>query len=509
MTAVLIDSVSIQPYIFSSNKLKENIGASFIIEKLLFNEVMIATLKDKFNDHFANDWKKNPGDIKIEKEEIQCEIGYIGGGNALVLFKEESHAQWFIREYSTEVLLRFPGIRLAFGVDAQFDVTEEGFQDSRMRLNEALIKNKSHEFRNVVPFKNGIVEDCPLSNEAQELEHPIEKNRFISALSHVKFEACKVSQESIHATYKEELNDRYSLTDELDKLGQPADKGYIAVVHVDGNGIGQRFMACKDLADLRKLSVEVSKLAENAMKQLIAYTVKLFDGKELNKENGFDLRNDGQKRILPIRPIIVGGDDITFVCEGRLGVHLAEKLIEFMTSTKISNETIAACAGIAIVHTKYPFYRAYTLAEELTAKAKNASRKEKSSWLSFLISSGGFSGSLEEIISQKFETPNGNLYGGPYRIDQPNNTMKALKDGLRFLTIENESKWPQSKLMEMRNVLRKNAASIQYFITETKARGRGLPKDFGASLSENLWDDQATPYYDIIELKDFYPGELL
>ncbi len=505
MTAVLIDSVSIQSYIFSSNKLKENIGASFIIEKLLFNEVMIATLKGKFNDQFANDWENNPGDIKIGKGDIQCEIEYIGGGNALVLFKDDSHAQWFIREYSTEVLLRFPGIRLAFGVDTQFDVTENGFQDSRMRLNEALIKNKSHEFRNVVPFKHGIVEDCPLSSEAQERKQPSDDNRFISAMSHVKFEACKISQESINATYKDELKDCYCLTDELDKLGQPADKGYIAVVHVDGNGMGQRFMACKDLADLRKLSIEVSKLAENAMKELIAYTVQLFDGKKLNKENGYDLRKDGQKRILPIRPIIVGGDDITFVCEGRLGVHLAEKLIEFMTNYKIGHDTIAACAGIAIVHTKYPFYRAYTLAEELTAKAKNASRKEKSSWLSFLISSGGFSGSLEDVIDQKFSTPNGSLYGGPYRVDTDLATMKALKEGIKFLTINEDSRWPQSKLMEMRDVLRKDMATMKYFISEMKAHKRKL------SVADDniLWDDRKTPYYDIIELKDFYPGELL
>ncbi len=505
MIAVLIDSVSIQPYIFSSNKLKENIGASFIIEKLLFNEVMIATLKDKFNDHFANDWKKNPGDIKIEKEEIQCEIGYIGGGNALVLFIDESHAYEFIRDYSTEVLLRFPGIRVAFGVDTQFDVTEKGFQDSRMRLNEALIKNKSHEFRNVVPFKHGIVEDCPLSNEAQERKHLYEDNRFISAMSYVKFEACKISQESINAFYKEELKSRYCLTDELDKLGQPADKGYIAVVHVDGNGMGQRFMACKDLTELRKLSAEVSKLAGSAMKKLIEYTVQLFDGKILNKNNDFDLRMEKDKQILPIRPIIVGGDDITFVCEGRLGVHLAEKLIEFMTSTEISNETIAACAGIAIVHTKYPFYRAYTLAEELTANAKNASRKEKSSWLSFLISSGGFSGSLEEVIDQKFSTPNGSLYGGPYRVDSDLATMKALKEGIKFLTIKEDSRWPQSKIMEMRDVLRKDQSTMKYFISEMKAHKRKLSED-----DKNvLWDNRKTPYYDIIELKDFYPGELL
>jgi hypothetical protein len=34
LAAVIIDTVSIQSYIFSSNKLKENVGASYLVKKI-------------------------------------------------------------------------------------------------------------------------------------------------------------------------------------------------------------------------------------------------------------------------------------------------------------------------------------------------------------------------------------------------------------------------------------------------------------------------------------------
>lgn len=507
--AVLIDTVSIQQYIFSSNKLKENIGASYIIEKVIYNHILLNVLKNLFNSSFSDNWKSKPDEIAINKPDCICEIGYIGGGNALVLFKNKEDINRFIKKFTLIILARFPGLRTAYGIINDFDPSEQGFQKSRSDLNTDLIKNKSKNFRNVNPFKPGIVEDCPLSNEAQEIKDT-NSGKKISVSSFVKFKACEEAQQKITEDYKDVLSDKYCFTNEQDKLGQPEDKGYIAVVHIDGNGMGQRFANCKDLIELRKLSIAVSDIANQSMKELITYIVSLFENKILNESNGFKLREcaDKKKMILPIRPIIVGGDDITFVCEGRLGVHLTEKFMGIFTNKEIEGSKISACAGVAIVHTKYPFYKAYTLAEELTRHAKNASRNNNNSWLNFLVSSSGFSGELESIIQQKFSTIHGNMFNGPYSIDGNMPTLTELKNSMKTLT-SGKTKWPKSKLMELRDVLRQDTPSQKYFLADMTARGRKLPLFAGIDYNSTLWQNKKTPFYDMIELLDFYPKDLL
>ena len=64
-TAILFDTLSIQNYVFGSNKLKENLGASFLVE----NVYKVLITKEK---------------------EQKLKVGYIGGGNALVFIDSEA-----------------------------------------------------------------------------------------------------------------------------------------------------------------------------------------------------------------------------------------------------------------------------------------------------------------------------------------------------------------------------------------------------------------------------------
>jgi len=529
ITALLIDTVSIQQYIFSSNKLKENIGASYIIENLVYRKVLMDVLIKQFSGGFSGDWEKSTAFVMEKDASCKCEIGYIGGGNALILFREESTENWedlvvtaFIRKYTMELLCRFPGLRTSFGKIDNFDWRGSGFSESRERLNKDLVRNKSLQFRNVTVTKHGIVSDCALSNEAQETDFRAIKN--ISFTSKVKLEASLLSQTVLNRKYAGQLGERYVFTEQLEHLGQPGDKGYIAVVHIDGNNIGQRFADCSDLAELRALSTALWELADSTMTKLIADIVNLFEEGLLKKENGFELakyepdenatneEKSWKGRLqLPIRPLITAGDDFTFVCEGRLGVHLAEKLAELIGNGKVGGKPVSVCCGIAITKTKYPFYRAYKLAGELTDRAKQESRAEEgSSWLSFLVSSGGYSGTLEEIIDRQFTTPSGNILTmGSYRLGSQTGSMGHLKEAMKALIL-GETAWPRNKLMELRDALGKDEAYQNYFLAEAEARGLKLPKYAGNFSKEPLWyDHNKTPYYDIIELLNFYPKELL
>jgi hypothetical protein len=449
--------------------------------------------------------------------EEKVEIGYIGGGNALLVFRDQHDANAFVRSFSRLILTHFPGIKLAFGLHSGFEYQEgDDYKRFRMELHKSLIRNRNFSTVQVLPFKHGIVEDCPLTNEAQEIQYR-EGNtvREISKSAWSRLSFVEEAQDTLKEKFRQEIGDGFTFTDDLGKFGQPDDKGYIAIVHADGNGMGQRFIECKSLSETRQLSAAVAEYADKVMQKLIQYIASDLFGEEgkLKAAEGWklDWDKDEGKKILPIRPLILGGDDITFVCEGRLGVHLAEKLLEYMAAMPINGDYISACAGIAIVGTKYPFYKAYQLSEELIKRAKKASREHNDSWLDYMISTGGFSGALEEIIEDQFTVAGkGTLKNGPYQVDSNDGTMNALQAGMKhFLKgIGSNDSWPRNKIKDLRDALRRDDAFQSYFLTELAARGLKLP-----GAEKELWkgedEDRKTPLYDMIELLDFYPEKLL
>src|SRR6185312_4842133 len=93
------------------------------------------------------------------------------------------------------------------------------------------------------------------------------------------------------------------------------------------------------------------------------------------REQGLRAQPAGDRLLLPVRPILYGGDDLTFVCHGRLGLALAERYLRAFAAAPASDgQPLSACAGVAIVHSRAPFSRAYGLADELCRTAKGVAR---------------------------------------------------------------------------------------------------------------------------------------
>ncbi len=108
--AVLLDTVSIQEYIFQSNKLKENLGASHLVQEV-YRSCMTETLKEIFPGKAIDleAWKKESIGASVIKD--PCDIGYIGGGNALLFFREKAKAEEFIKNWTRRLLVETPGDR--------------------------------------------------------------------------------------------------------------------------------------------------------------------------------------------------------------------------------------------------------------------------------------------------------------------------------------------------------------------------------------------------------------
>jgi len=500
VSAVLLDTMSIQRYIFSSNNLIENIGASQIVEDIYDThlekviEKVIGEIKNtSYTPNIYDAWKENPEKKAIIEDQIPFEVGYIGGGNALLFFKDENKAKEFIKEWSMELLICCPGLIPACSIGS---INFDNFSNDLGDLFKQLSENKSSFVPETIIKRHGITAQCAKTGYSAEVW--LEGN-YISYLSYAKINAAKNAKEELENFLKESnLIDKYTFTSKLDELGQEkGEENYIAIVHIDGNDVGSRIRSLKEIKDLREFSKKLKEATENAFKTMLLRfhdninTIDLHLKKE--KQNG--------KTILPLRPIIIGGDDITFVSNGKLGIWLAKNFIEAFEEETKSLGHLTACAGIAITKTKYPFYRGYRLSEELTRSAKDKRKelKDSGSWIDFHITSGGFSGELTDIRDKHYKSPSGySLTLRPYKIEDFEEMVKSCA------SFNNSKTFPHSKIMELREILYSGKQAEQAFVEKIKARGLELPvyKEFnGKEISKN----NQTPYFDMIEIMDFYP----
>jgi len=502
---LLIDTVSIQKYIYSSNKLKENIGASFIVE-----DIYIGLMKKSLIEVFGRDYPldawysdKNYSFQMQNNASLEFEVGYIGGGNALLFFKEEAKLKHFTRDWTRNLLVGYPGINTAMACK-EYSIENDDFKKYLDAMFEMLRKNKNENLLNTVVNKMNISADCKLSDYAAEVVyHDSEGSSFISKLSKVKLEKADDSKMKIKemCLLKES---KWEFTNKINELWQKEGENYVALVHIDGNNMGTKFQECKSLKDIRKLSHDIYTITQNSFKKLINYVIEKSD--MLINTNHFDdektRMNKDNKIPLPIRSIVIGGDDITFICNAKLGMHLAEKFIDSWISDDESYPDLSACAGIAIIKSKYPFYRAYHLCENLCSEAKKHARKNSelipnSNWLNYYILQNATSKDIEEFKTSHF---------GPYLLDDKNEDcqIKKFKMGMNQFR-----KWPKSKMMLLKNFLQERS-DVEEKLEELKIQGWELPKiEYKTNYTQKGWRNNKTPYLDMIEFIDFYPQELI
>jgi len=505
--ALIVDTVSIQKYIFSSNKLKENIGASYIVESA-FEAPLKNSLKKTFGkiDFDLESWRKDPDTLLLEKG-TPFEILYSGGGNLVIAFREKEKVNEFVRAFSSELLVEAPGLRTSYGFNFDFDTDK--FDESMKALHEDLRRNKNRFHPIISLRKYGITADCPRSDESAELF--INDDHYISSVAQKKIDSVFEAGNKLVSMVKDVLENRFTFTDEIDFLGQiENESNHIAVVHIDGNGMGKRFAATNSLPGLRRLSSSVNKATQDSFVDMTKYLVELIDQQRLNEDNGFKFRKESGKIVLPMRPIIIGGDDITFVCHGKLGLILASKFISSLEKKEVSDKKkLTACAGVCIAKSKYPFYRSYLLSEELTSIAKEKSKRNgNSSFLDFHVASTGFSGSLEEIRDKQLSATEGNLHFGPYRVTNENE-VGTLCSLLSVVSGFVKGKWPNNKIMKFREKIFDSQEEIRNFVEEIGSQGLHLPEIPLDDYSKDVWINGKTPYYDAIELIEFLPKEPL
>ena len=556
--AILLDTQSIQKYIFSGTKLKTNVGASYIVDRV-FEDVLVEDILDRENikkwgiqEVNSTGWKsENTPDsvdavVKAKALPEDGYVAYIGGGNTLILFKEEvagennSNLKRIVQEFTSTVLCKYPGLKIGAAIgDIQLD--EENFSASISAMYQQLQQNKQKIHPVVNVPMTGHTLPCPVNGESANAYIKggltVGGPRFISHEVLAKTKMAEEANQKLADRFSEDLNQEapYQFPQEFNNLGSQEGDNYLAIVHIDGNSMGERFNLCNTLAERTKLSKTVATVTKNAFHNIVKLAASISPEQYLAE--GIDV-GSSHHPYLPMRPIIIGGDDVTFVCHARLAVVLAQvfmKELEKLSRTELGQLTkdekdaaIYSCAGIAILNTSYPFFRGYELAEQMCAKAKEQAREKGGSWLDFIILHGEQAPTVDQIREQEYTSvKGGQLHFGPYIVSDNSTESKEymLQNMLDIVTqfenIISSGKMGRNKVKGLRYVLQNNEHTIREFITQLGYRSTPLPiVEHIQKYTPFGWEEEyldidsrsdashyKTPFIDAIEMMEYLPSE--
>ena len=167
----------------------------------------------------------------------------------------------------------------------------------------------------------------------------------------------------------------------------------VGVVHIDGNGVGA---IMRDLGSAHNRAQEtgvcvsadeVHTDSDDALQTFIMVVNKRLDQavKDAIALSWYDVQKLTPDTVVPIVPVLVGGDDVTVDTDGRYAIPFSEAYIRHYEELTEKDELLkqlavvagakkagplTASAGAAIVGRNFPFHIAYDLAEELVSRGK-------------------------------------------------------------------------------------------------------------------------------------------
>ena len=359
-----------QRYIFGSNALQENVERSQDIAYLM-NEYED---REFFRDIAEERFPDNPARFYDRARHLV----YAGGGHTILQFEAETPdaarraAKAFGEVVTWEAMRRFRGVEM-FVKRIDYDETAAPGENLR-RLHRELEQKKA---RRQAAFRRTILGVERLGAEIPAEERNRGTNKARRDLSFSPVPVVRPSDgmppERRRARFPFEIRPPEGFVFPLNFADLADKSGFIAVVHIDGNGMGNRSNALNSRADAEDWA------AFRALRQRFTESVKESYRAALERtmdavkpEADTEAKWNG-KPFLPLRPVILAGDDVCFVSAGNLGLECARVFLEFLAyqaKNEVDGMPYPACAGVVLVHKNYPFHRAYDLAEELCSNAK-------------------------------------------------------------------------------------------------------------------------------------------
>ena len=428
---VMLQTNSNQPFIFSSPRLREQIGASFEI-----------TLLSK--------WVKKEAEKLFKPKPLPTSFWVSdSSGKVIVRFTEtdgdpKELAKRLIREVTLRALTDAPGLDVTgvFVKASSSTVDADDLQElDHVFLEYSLNRRPAAARFPQLPFlERGSESALPASASLGDLkfsQESLQANKFdesspLSLPSRVKRAFASTSRKQ----QVDDVQERLAKQGKELKQEPPLDPTKLAavfqdgeefedaknmlssvgVVHIDGNGVGaiMRDLGCahravrkvgvnttpdeettEDSKGLQSFIMEVNRRLDDVVKDAIA--LSWYYVQELTPDT-----------VVPIAPVLVGGDDVTVYTDGRYAIPFAEAYIRHYEKLTKDDDLLSvlaivaggkkpdaperdhfeiddyiiqnpgpltASAGVAIVGRNFPFHIAYDLAEKLVSRGKKLGKK--------------------------------------------------------------------------------------------------------------------------------------
>jgi len=398
MHALVFELNSIQSYLFSSGRLRDVAGASELLDQMTDGE---GNLLDAVLDALG-----------ANKEKIR--FSRRAGGAIYAFCDDRDGLMRFLRLWTLAVQQWAPGIDFSLGVGTG-DSHREAFDQARGNMNEdANRKRPSLPLASPLTTRSRRTGLAAIDAKRQAKDDPMDaataRKKQMADLSKAGFLE-RFAPQDADLKWKDWPTD---LEGESDTGAFPfaGDDRTVALIHADGNGLGQLLMRIRKAAEADdKHFVELFRAFSNA----VAATTQSA-AREATQKILLPARKNGE--CLAARPILLGGDDITVIVRADLAMDYCKVFAEAFESAsreelkKLGKDhsieglpnRLTLGFGLVFLRASQPFHMAIHLAEDLLGQAKKAAKAKNpddpESSIAFYRITGSLVDDYDQIVAR-------------------------------------------------------------------------------------------------------------
>lgn len=492
----------IQSFIFETNKLKEIVGASDLIEQFC-SLGFLARFSKKYQ-------------FSIQEKNVLRNAG----GNIRLAFDTQDDVKKMVKYFSQYIMHQAYGITVS---QAVVNFESQNYMEKKDELEVKLTKARNQAS---LPLDSrfSLMKQTPRTGKPAFESKKYEKDK-VMYFDKGNWQKDYNTEEGRISILLEKLNlgniyEKFPL--EMDTIANQNNK--VAIIHADGNKMGLM---------LQKMSESLKeKSAEEVQKIFKAFSIQITkstnDAVKEAFENNFR-KYEEENSFIPFRPVIIGGDDVTVICKADDALAFSRDYLNaFEKNTKTNfkehglsqyTEKLTACAGIAFCNKKFPFHYAYSLADQLCSYAKEQSQREASCLVFHNIQSSYFTDYKSYINNELTIKKEGiSLQFAPYYTKA--NKKPTVNSLIEVYKSFSDPEIPLGKYREWLSELHKSQEYAELFLERVDALMHSKISDskykkLDKMLSEmsdglrlsSLIADNKTPMSDILQLKSVLKGK--